>query len=84
MEERSDGGIRCSEVLALLSDYLDGDLDSTVVAKVEAHLAACSNCERFGDNFGRMVMSMRSLEPPEALDEGLMNRIRAGIDAAKG
>jgi len=59
MKERRVAGILCSEVLALLSDYVDGELDSVAVENVESHLLGCRNCERFGRNFGSMVVSLR-------------------------
>lgn len=68
MKERNVGGIRCSEVLGLLSEYVDGELDASAVEKVENHLSGCPNCERFGRNFGSMVISLRqeSAQGPEA------------------
>ena len=59
MKERTVAGIRCSEVLALLSEYVDGDVDVAAVEKIESHLLGCPNCERFGRNFGSMVVSLR-------------------------
>lgn len=68
MKERNVGGLRCSEVLALLSEYVDGELDDSAVEKVESHLLGCPNCERFGRNFGSMVVALReeSRRGPEA------------------
>lgn len=81
MKERNVGGMRCSEVLAVLSEYVDGELDDSVVGKVENHLLGCPNCERFGRNFGAMVVSLRkeSERRPEAgLDvmERLLEQLR--------
>ena len=59
MNERDLGGIRCSQVLALLSEYVDGELDPGAIDKIETHLLGCPNCERFGKNFGAMVVSLR-------------------------
>ena len=68
MKERDVGGMRCSEVLAALSEYVDGELHESAVEKIEAHLLSCPNCERFGRNFGAMVVSLRreSEQGPEA------------------
>jgi anti-sigma factor RsiW len=81
MKERNVGGMRCSEVLAVLSEYVDGELDDSVVAKVENHLLGCPNCERFGRNFGSMVVSLRNesqQSPDAALDamERLLEQLR--------
>ena len=82
MKERNVGGLRCSEVLAALSEYVDGELDGSMVDKVENHLLGCPNCERFGRNFGSMVVSLRkeSRQSPEAELEAmsrLLERLRS-------
>jgi anti-sigma factor RsiW len=59
MNEKTVAGLRCGQVLAALSDYLDGELDSTRVSQIEEHLLGCPNCERFGRHFGSMVVSLR-------------------------
>lgn len=82
MKETSAGGLRCSEVLAHLSDYLDGDLDRDERERVESHLLGCPNCERFGDNFGSMVVSLRrGGDPSHTVDAELVGRLLSQIDA---
>ena len=61
--EREVAGIRCGEVLAELSDYLDGDLDPARRAQVEAHLQGCEACERFGADLATAVHALRSAQP---------------------
>lgn len=46
--ERKVAGLWCSEVLDLLSDYIDGELAAEAREKVDAHLEGCNGCERFG------------------------------------
>ena len=36
--------IDCSQIVALLSDYLDGDISPEMKQLVEAHLAKCHRC----------------------------------------
>lgn len=36
--------IACREFVELITDYLDGALDSITAASVERHLALCSHC----------------------------------------
>jgi RNA polymerase sigma-70 factor (ECF subfamily) len=81
--EREVGGLRCSEVLARLSDYVDGELPGAERAAVEAHLRGCSVCERFGGRFAEMLRATReALGGTPALDEALLTRIRVRLEAA--
>lgn len=65
-------GLRCVEVLDLLSDHLDGDLSLEMRARVEDHLAGCDHCERFGGRMAAVVESLRRrLAVPEGLDPGV-------------
>ena len=58
-ENRNVGGVTCFEVLAQLSDYLDGDLSADDRVKLEAHLAGCDACTRFGGEFGTVMKALR-------------------------
>lgn len=53
------GTLSCFEVLARLSDYLDGDLEAADRAEVERHLAGCDECTRFGGEFAEVVTALR-------------------------
>jgi anti-sigma factor RsiW len=58
-QERDVGGLKCSEVLAHLSEFVDGELDQATLALVGLHLAGCTNCEQFGGKFAKMVGEFR-------------------------
>lgn len=74
--ERQVGGLWCSEVLALLADYVRGALTPDARAAVELHVGACSECARFGEAYGRTVEAIRQStatpahahEPDRAVD----------------
>lgn len=75
-KERTVGGLRCSQVLAGLSHYIDGDLSASEVDAVEAHLRGCSVCERFGGRFSRLVHEARSaLGATAAIDPVVVDQI---------
>jgi len=81
MIESAVAGLRCSEVLAQLSDYLDGELGVSEVKRIEKHLLGCPNCERFGDNFGSMVVSLRRTpDGTESVDSKLVSRLLTQLD----
>ena len=83
MKERTVAGICCSDVLALLSEYVDGELDVSAVEKIENHLLGCPNCEHFGRNFGAMVVSLRrESEQSEAVQLDVMARLLAQLRRA--
>ena len=60
--ERTAGGLRCREVLARLSDFIDGDLTADELDQVREHLADCTNCARFGDKFAKVIGCLRTTE----------------------
>lgn len=67
MEENDIGGIRCLELLEVLSAYVDGELSQADRARVAAHVAECRNCARFGESFASVVGSLARLGR-EAID----------------
>ena len=74
--DRDVAGIRCMEVLALLSDYLDDELEADRRHTVEAHLSGCDWCARFGGEVGETVRRLREeLGAPEPAPEGVHARL---------
>ena len=74
--EREVAGIRCGAVLAFLSEYLDGEGTAKQRAQVDAHLAGCDVCARFGGEIGAMVAAVRRSVEPETLPEDMEKRLR--------
>lgn len=58
--EREAGGLRCGEVIAVLSDYVDRELGPTDRARVENHLRGCAVCEIFGGRFAYTIEDIRA------------------------
>ncbi len=73
------GSRGCREVFALLSEYLDGEIDPTVCTGFEEHMDDCSPCQAFLESLRRTVDLARSLpdqELPEELKQELIEVYR--------
>lgn len=80
--EREVGGLRCSQVLAALSDYLDAGLPEEMVRQVAAHVQGCRVCEQFGGQFAQAIAALRTeLREPEALPGDVADRLRSRLAA---
>ncbi len=77
--DRSIAGLRCSEVLAALSDYLDGDLAAAPRAAFEAHVSACPDCARFGARMSSVVAALR--QPLGAASDDVPPDVAAALAA---
>ena len=80
MEERRIAGLGCRDVLAMLTDYFDGELDHAVRTRIEAHVVGCDQCARFGGSFTTLVQSLRDrlrdVQPvPTDVAARLMHRV---------
>lgn len=68
-------GMSCSQVEAVLQQYLDEELDPAEVPKVLAHLEKCKDCGLEADLYNRIRGSL--LQHQQAPDADSMARIRA-------
>ena len=75
--DRLVAGLRCAEVLADLSEYVDRRLPRSRTGQVEAHLRGCDWCERFGGEFAGAVAALRAdLATVELVPEPVRARLR--------
>ena len=86
-EDRLIAGIRCRQVLAELSEYMDGNLADDRVQQIQTHVKACDWCERFGGRFSAVIAALRqelsTADPvPEPVRERLRERLRKEIGEA--
>ncbi len=75
--------------LAVLSDYLDGDLDAAARAAVDVHLADCAQCRAVVADLTAMSAAAgawREAEPPPATDlwPGIAARLQGPREVAPG
>lgn len=76
-------GLRCRDVLEDLSEFLDGGLPPERVAAIQAHLAECETCARFGGSVGEIVAALRVGTPTTTWSAarvgGLLAQVRARV-----
>lgn len=79
-EERDVAGLTCAQVMASLSAYVDGDVPADLRARIEAHVADCRQCERFGAEFVRLLAAMRrQLTEPAPVPADVAARLQAAL-----
>lgn len=75
---------RCREIFALLSEYLDDELDPALCERIESHNADCARCEAFLASLRATVELLRDQERPGLSPEArrrLAARFRESGDA---
>jgi RNA polymerase sigma-70 factor (ECF subfamily) len=68
----------CPDVLMLFSQHLEGDIDPTVCARMEAHLARCGRCRGNCESLKRTLALCRALPTPE-VPAAIAASIRAAL-----
>jgi anti-sigma factor RsiW len=53
--------MRCQEARRLVSDYIDGELDTSTAAELEAHLARCPSCPPLAAALQAVLSQLRAL-----------------------
>ncbi|HUC33020.1 MAG TPA: zf-HC2 domain-containing protein [Ilumatobacteraceae bacterium] len=61
----------CRDAVMLLSDYLDGHLDQSERARLEAHLADCDACEEFLAQLRMTIDALGHTAPDDLTDESV-------------
>ncbi|MGD2126906.1 MAG: zf-HC2 domain-containing protein, partial [Desulfobacteraceae bacterium] len=57
--------MKCSEIKALLSEYVDETLDTQTKALVDQHLSSCSDCQKELASLRALIKELGSLEAVE-------------------
>jgi anti-sigma factor RsiW len=74
----TEPGLRCIEVVELVSDYLDGELDAETRRHVEEHLRLCPPCRIYVEQVRETVQALGEL-PDGALPEGAVAELEAAF-----
>lgn len=73
------GSTDCREIFARLSEYLDGEIDPDLCARLEGHMGDCPPCRAFLESLRRTVAMTRDLPAgtlPDELKEELLESYR--------
>jgi anti-sigma factor RsiW len=65
---------QCRELLRQFSDYIDGELETTLCAEIETHLAGCPDCQVMIDTMRKTITLYRrqtSAELPSDVEKRL-------------
>ena len=76
--ERLVAGLHCGEVLADLTEHLDGRLGLDRALRLDEHLEACDSCRTLSEEIAAVVRALRQL-PDEPLDPAIEERLRSAL-----
>jgi anti-sigma factor RsiW len=71
--------MKCEEMLALLNEYVDGEIDPGLCAEFEKHMHGCHPCQVVVDNIRKTITLYRNGEPcemPEPFRQRLHSLLR--------
>ena len=71
-------GAMCPDVLTLFSQHLEGEIDPSMCARMEAHLAQCTHCRDACESLKRTLAMCRELPTPE-VPASLAASVKAAI-----
>ncbi|HHN74510.1 MAG TPA: anti-sigma factor [Acidobacteria bacterium] len=78
--DHQHGDLSCREIFALLSEYLDEELDASICSQLEEHLEDCPPCVDFLDSLRRTIGLLqaegRPLEAPPDLRREVIDALR--------
>lgn len=82
--DRIVAGLHCGEVLADLTEYLDGLLQAERMRRIQEHVKDCDSCASFGSELAVAVAALReSLQEPSrdgGVEARLLERLRAELE----
>jgi len=73
-------GATCPDVLRLFSQHLEGEIDPSICATMEAHLAQCHHCRDACESLKRTLAICRQLPTPD-VPTSVAASVKAAINA---
>lgn len=78
-DERVVAGLHCGEVLADLSEYVEGWLGQDRSQRIGEHLRGCEGCRRLLHDLGLVIRAVRAL-PEQPLAPEIEARLQTSLD----
>lgn len=72
--------MRCKKAKKLISDYIDGELDSSKRSSLEKHLETCEECQKFMEDYKSIAHTAQELETGSP-SPYVWTRIKQGVIA---
>lgn len=72
--------LTCQDLLASLSDYIDGALEDSLCQELERHLSECKNCRVVLDTTTKVVYLYRQDAQQETLPQGVQDRLFSALN----
>jgi hypothetical protein len=57
--------MKCTDMLAMLNDFVDGTIDPSICGEFERHLAGCNPCQVVVDNIRQTITLYQNGQPYE-------------------
>ena len=70
----------CRNLLASLSDYVDGELGEELCAEIERHMSSCQNCQIVVDTLRKTIYLYRSTTSQPDIPPDVRTRLFLTLD----
>ena len=71
--------MKCQEMLKILSQYIDGEMDSFLCGEFEKHLQDCNPCQIVIDNIKKTITIFKEGKPLE-MPVALQNKLQSTLE----
>lgn len=82
MAVHGPGSRECRELFALLSEYLDGEMDPEICGHLEQHMGECTPCQAFLESLRRTVALLNRL-PEDPLPDSMRRDLHDALQRLK-
>ncbi len=74
-------GLTCTEARAMVSDYIDGELDSDAAAALEFHLTSCASCPPLYASLVTTLAELKAMGGPVSDVDDLVRKVTEAVKA---